>query len=453
MPVDLSPAGLPSAYPAHGPRLWPWLFAWLLCNGLGAAAVLLLWPAGTPARGTQFWLCLFGIPNVVFFTALAIARTIYEADFLHALFRNRYRAGWLRDRITAAQRPLQVLGAGYCLPLDSKSLNDVLAAKTSQLEARAPRSGTGRVVHSRFADDDPVLTKDADEPAQFDDEADDEPLDETEAGITETIPPVEEPAPSTPPAPIVHVIEQALEPLVESLLALSQYGPRYAPSVRVLSPPETADMRVEQVRQALQQASLPELECLVVPATDGLMVADAWLDSGEQRPLLVVAAEWHDAPPPGSTEGAVAVLLGPGVFQLPEPVSVLGLLHRPVTDDLEGLGAVLENGVLWGNTDVTGVATAWVSGLDGSHDTKLLAALRDVGLEGIAKQEVQHRLDALVGHAGAAGGWLSVAAALEASAGTQLNLHAPSSTTNAQAAILHVNAPKNHEEPDDERSQ
>jgi hypothetical protein len=64
MPVDLSPAGLPSAYPAHGPRFWPWLLGWLLCCGLGAAVVLLLWPAGTPARGTQFWLCLLIEPRI-----------------------------------------------------------------------------------------------------------------------------------------------------------------------------------------------------------------------------------------------------------------------------------------------------------------------------------------------------------------------------------------------------
>ncbi|ACR31040.1 hypothetical protein [Burkholderia glumae] len=449
MPVDLSPAGLPSAYPAHGPRFWPWLLGWLLCCGLGAAVVLLLWPTGTPARGARFWLCLFGIPNAVFFAALAIARTIYEADYLHALFRNRHRAAWLRGRILTAQRPLQVLGAGYCLPLDGKPLGEVLAGKTSLLEARVPRSGTGRVLHSRFADDDPMLGEDPDAPGLFDTDL----PDGDDAEHVEAFAPIDAPDPRAPVPPAVRMIAQALAPLVESLVALTQYGAKYAPAVRVLSAPEMADVRVDQVRQALQRNGLPDLECFAVPATDGLMVADAWLDAGEQRPLLVVAAEWHDTPSPGSTEGAVAVLLGPGMFQLPKPVSVLGLLHRPVTDELDGLDAVLQNGVLWGKSDVTSVATAWISGLDGSHDTKLLAALRAAGLAGIAKQEAQRRPDALIGQAGAAGGWLSVAAALEAAAGTQLILHAPLLTTIAQAAILHVNDRMNHKEPDDERSQ
>ncbi|RQR25046.1 hypothetical protein DIE23_32810 [Burkholderia sp. Bp9143] len=449
MPVELSPAGLPSAYPAHGPRFWPWLLGWLLCCGLGAAAVLLLWPAGTPARGTRFWLCLFGIPNAVFFAALAIARTIYEADYLHALFRNRHRAAWLRDRILTAQRPLQVLGAGYCLPLGDKPFGEVLAGKTSLLEARVPRSGTGRVVHNRFADDAPMLREDPDAPALFDAEL----PEGHDAGHVEAFAPVEAPDPLAPVPPAVRMIAQALAPLVESLLALTQYGVKYAPAVRILTAPETASVRVEQVGLALQWVGLPNLECFAVPATDGLMVADAWLDAGEQRPLLIIAAEWHDAPPPGSTEGAVAVLLGPGVFQLPEAISVLGLLHRPVIDELDALDAVLANSVLWGKTASVSVATAWISGLDGSNDTKLLAALRTAGLAGIAKPEAQRRPDSLIGHAGAAGGWLSVAAALEAAAGPQLILHAPSSTSIAQSAILHVNEQMNYEEPDDERSQ
>ncbi|WP_410720849.1 hypothetical protein, partial [Brevibacillus sp. SIMBA_076] len=56
--------------------------------------------------------------------------------------------------------------------------------------------------------------------------------------------------------PVVRVIEHALAPLVESLSTLSQYGPNYAPAVRVLSTPETAGQRVEQIRQALLRAGL-----------------------------------------------------------------------------------------------------------------------------------------------------------------------------------------------------
>jgi len=451
MPIDLSPAGLPSAYPASGLRFWPWLVGWVLCCGFGAATVLLMWPTGAPASGAKFWLCLLGIPNAVYFTALAIARAVYEADYLYARFRNRHRTAWLKTRIRTAQRPLQVLGVGYCLPLGVMSLSELLAGKTSLLEARSPRAGTGRVLHTRFADDDPLLQKDENEHMEVDDEsAEEETADAEHTDVTETA------EATTPPAlmpPVVRVIEHALAPLVESLSTLSQYGPNYAPAVRVLSTPETAGRRVEQIRQALLRAGLDTLECQAVAAADGVMVADAWLDAGEQRPLLVVAAEWHDEPPPGSTEGAVAVLLGPGMFQLPEPVKVIGTLHRPVMDDLEGVEAVLSNSMLWGQADAATVALAWISGLDNAHDGKLLPALRSTGLASVTKQEAQRRPDRMLGHAGAAGGWLSIAAAIEADAGTQLILHGPSTTSTVQAAILHVTDPIKHEESDDERTQ
>jgi len=48
MPVDLSPAGRPSAFPRR-PRFWPWWFCiWLACNVFGIAIAMLLWPKGQP---------------------------------------------------------------------------------------------------------------------------------------------------------------------------------------------------------------------------------------------------------------------------------------------------------------------------------------------------------------------------------------------------------------------
>lgn len=107
-----------------------------------------------------------------------------------------------------------------------------------------PRSGTGRV-HARFADDNPLLGGDPDEQAELDDG----PLEAIDAEHVEAVALIDEPAPPAcePVPPVVRVIERALAPIVESLLALSQYGPKYAPAIRVLSPPETADIRVEQV--------------------------------------------------------------------------------------------------------------------------------------------------------------------------------------------------------------
>ena len=409
---------------------------------------LLLWPAGTPASGPWFWFCVVGIPNGLFFITLGIARAGYEALWFQAHYRNIHGRKWLNSRVRYAQQPLQVLGVEYCLPLDGKGLSTALAATTSLMKAQAPRNGLGKFMHSRFADDDPLFAEPAETaPPSVDEEA------MTDAAGQD---PIETPVLTREMVqPVVRMLAQTVAPLAPNLRALSQYGSTYAPAVRVVASAETADMRVQQVRHALQVAGLPALECVPVPACDGLLVADAWLDASEKRPLLVIAAEWHDAQPPsGSTEGSVAVLLGPGVFVLPEPVKVVATLHRPVSGELPILADILANAVLWGNADAPTIQPAWISGLENSHETDLLAALKNASLTGVTKLETQRRADTLIGHSGAAGGWLSIAAAVESAAsGTHLILHTPKHTQTAQAAILYVSPATDPASPHDESNE
>ncbi|MGF6899222.1 hypothetical protein [Paraburkholderia sp. GAS348] len=448
MPVDLSPAGLPRAYPTNKPRLVPWLIGWVLCWAIGAAVALLLWPVSTPARGAWFLFCVVGLPNGLFFLVLGISRAGYEALWFRAHYWNMHRCKWLNSRVRYAQQPLQILGVGYCLPLDDKGLSEALAATTTLMKAQAPRNGLGKIVHSRFADADSLCAEPADTaPLSVDKEA---MTDATGQDPIETPVLTREAVP-----PIVRMLAQTLDTLAPSLNTLSQYGAIYAPAVRVLASAESADIRVHQVRHALQIADLPAFECMPIPASDGLLVADAWLDAAEKRPLLVIAAEWHDAlPSVGSTEGAIAVLLGPGIFVLPEPVKVMATLHRPVAGELDTLTDLLANAVLWGNAEAPTVNPAWISGLEDSHETALLAALGKAKLTGVTKLETQRRPDGLIGHAGAAGGWLSIAAAVEsATAGPHLILHSPKHTQTAQAAILYVNPATNSASPHDESNE
>lgn len=327
-----------------------------------------------------------------------------------------------------AQRPLQVLGTGYCLPFADQSLATVMAAAKALPNPQAPRKGAGVIVHSRFH-----------EPSSFADDPTDVPLPNADEAVAEPAPPRRQ------IATVALKMAQALEPLVASLRALTQYESIHWPQVRVLASTNETALRETQVRDALRIAGLPALECQAVPAADGLLVADAWLDAGERRPLLVVAAAWHDAHPAlGSTEGCVAVLLGPGFYTLPEPVNVIGTLHRPVAGELTALGDLFGNTAIWGNADGPNVTRAWISGLAGEHDTALLAGLREASLSGVAKYEAQRRPDRIVGDAGAANGWLSIAAAIESGeAGPQLIIN------HVQAAILYVEPHSTHDTPDE----
>jgi hypothetical protein len=429
MPVDLSPAGRPSAYPRR-PRFWPWWFCiWLACNVFGVAIAMLLWPKGQPASGGAFWFWFVGVPNGVFVILFAIERAGFEGLWYQAYWRNHHRSRWLATRLRTAQKPLQVLGVGYCLPLAGQTLAGAIAAKKRQPAAQMPRAGMQFIEHARFEDTNWL----ADEPVIADRFADDE----TMAG--------QRPAKQVPLLTLK--IAQALETLETSLRALTVYERHWWPQVRVLSTSGRGQTDVAMVTDALRIAGLPPLAVQGVAAADGLMVADAWLDAKEVRPLLIVATAWHEAgPPEGSTEGCVAVLMTAGYFRLPETVKVAALLHRPVT----GLAGEVEygfaNAAVWGKADFASIVRAWITRpVDGCDK-----AMRAAHMDAIVKDDAQRRPDRIAGDLGEANGWLSIIAAIESGAadGPQLIIDG------LQSAVLRVTPATNENNRNtDERPQ
>lgn len=396
MPVDLSPAGRPSAYPRR-PRFWPWWFCiWLACNVSGVAIAMVLWPKAEPARGAWFWLCFAGFPNGAFVFLFAVERAGFEALWYRAHWRNEFRKRWLAERLRAAQKPLQVLGIGYCLPLGGapeQTLAEAMASKVRLPASQVPRAGSKPVEHVRFEEADWRV----DEPVVID----------RFAGEEETADP-------TAPAQVSLLtlkIVRALEPLAVSLRALACYERQWWPQVRVLSVPGSEQADVVRVIDALRIGGLPPLAVQASPAMDGLMVADAWLDAKEARPLLVVATAWHEkGPPEGSTEGCIVVLLSPGYFRLPEAVTVVALLHRPVRA-IEGEAEYgFSNAAVWGKAACNLLVRAWITRPVEGCDRALSAAHMDT----IAKDDAQLRPDQVVGDMSAANGWLAVAAAIDA---------------------------------------
>jgi hypothetical protein len=416
MPVDLSPAGRPSAYPRR-PRFWPWWFcSWLACNVFGVAIAMLLWPKGQPGSGGWFWFCFVCAPNGVFLILFAIERAGYEGLWYRAYWRNHHRGRWLAERLRTAQRPLQVLDVGYCLPLGDqteRALAGALASGKRAVTAQLPRTGSKLVLHSRFKEADWIVDEPDTVGPEFSQESD-------------------EATPTTKRVSLLTLkIAKALEPLDATLHALTVYERQWWPQVRVLSERGSEQADVARVVDALRIAGLPPLAVQAVAATDGLMVADAWLDAKDARPLLVVATAWHEAgPPEGSTEGGVAVLMTAGYFKLPETVKVAALLHRPVT----GLAGEVEygfaNAAVWGKADFASIVRAWITRpVDGSDK-----ALRAANMDSISKDEAQRRPDRIAGDLGDANGWLSVIAAIESGAadGPQLIIDG------LQSAVLHV---------------
>ncbi|MEX3939386.1 hypothetical protein AB4Y44_07485 [Paraburkholderia sp. BR10937] len=384
---------------------------WFMCNVFGSLLVLFSWPKGELASGLGFWNWMVGAPNGVFLVLLGFARAGYEVQWYRAYWRNHHRDRWLKERIRFAQRPLHVVGTGYCLPLAGKSLTEALAGKRSLLKMQSARHGSGKVSCNRFEDCDPLL---AGLPVAGEEESEGD-----DAGVLLEV------------APAVQMIRVALEPLVGNIQALTRYEKTYWPQVRVLAGPETAALRLTQVREALRLAALPPLDVQAVPATDGLLVADGWLDAHDHRPLLAVAAAWYDdAIDEGCAEGCAAVLLDPGYFRLPPEVCHKAALHRPV-QAIDGKAEYgFANAAIWGKAKAAEVTRAWIT-RPVEHSDRALAA---AGFQAASKDAAQYRLDRIVGNVGTANGLLAIAAAIEASAadGPQLVVDG------LQSAILHV---------------
>jgi len=427
MPVDLSPAGHPSVYPRR-PRFWPWWFCvWLVCNVPGVAITLLFWPKGQPASGAWFWFCAAGLPNGAFAFLFGIERAVYEGLWYRAHYRNQHRSRWLAQRLRVAQKPLQVLGVGYCLPLGGRSLSEVIAAGTRLPASQKPRSGSGVVEHARFDDAEWMV----DEPKNIDVRESDDP----QTAATEIPKQV---------SLLTLKISEALAPLAENLAALTRYERIWWPQVRVLAPSGDEQSYVAQVVDALRIGKFPALPVEATPSSDGLLVADAWLDARERRPLLVVATAWHkDGPPERSAEGCVAVLLAPGYFRLPESVRVAALLHRPVAGIAGEAEHGFANAAVWGKADAASIVRAWITRPVERCDQ----ALRAAHMDAISKENAQQRADRIVGDLGDADGWLSVAAAIDSGAadGPQLIVD------DVQSAILHMTpiVPNNKTTSDD----
>ncbi|CAG4928454.1 hypothetical protein R52603_05738 [Paraburkholderia saeva] len=395
MPVDLSPAGRPSAYPRR-PRFWPWWFCiWLACNVFGVAIAMLLWPKGQSASGGWFWFCFVCAPNGAFLILLGIERAGYEGLWYRAHWRNHHRSRWLATRLRTAQKPLQVLGVGYCMPVGEQSehaLAGAIAAGKRMAAAQIPRTGAKLISHCRFKEADWMV----DEPATVGSEAGEKSVEVEQERKQVSL--------------LTLKIAKALEPLGASLYALTCYERQWWPQVRVLSASGREQADVAMVTDALSIAGLPPLAVQAVAAADGLMVADAWLDAKDARPLLVVATAWHEAgPPEGSTEGCVAVLVTAGYFRLPEAVKVAALLHRPVAGRAGEVEYGFANAAVWGKADFTSFVRAWITRpVDGCDK-----ALRAAHMDAIVKDEAQRRPDRIAGDLGDANGWLSVVAAIE----------------------------------------
>lgn len=418
MPIWLSQIGPPRQYPARGPQFRQWLFIWVACALVGAAMVLLLWPEVMPAHGPRFWLMIAGTPNVVFAVLFGIRRDIYETEYLRALYYNQHRESRRRELIACGQQPLRVLAYSYRFPLDGKSLVQTILEGPAVLRTQPLRDSSAVVRHTRLPDND----------------VDGKPVDPILAKVLQHM----------PLTPYGKLYAHLLAPLVNVLRELSKAEPGRLPVVRlVIDAANAMPDQLDQLRTVIHACGLPSLDCQFAHAAESFMLADAWLDAKILYPLLVVAVQLHTVPPPDSTEGGVTVLLVGPTLQLPDTLEQQATLHRPAAADPIMLSAGVATAIRWGKANADAIQHIWTTGFRANDNTLLATACRESGLTSLANQDAQHSPDGAIGYAGAAAGWLSIAAAVESGKdGPQLIMNR---TENIQTAVLYATKKPSYE--------
>ncbi|WP_157025297.1 hypothetical protein [Paraburkholderia heleia] len=407
MPVDLKQVKPPKPYPPRGPGIRVWLIVWIACVVIVDGAILLLWPHNQPARGAIFWLPVAGLPNVLFLTILIVARSGYEAAYLHALFYNDHREQRRRSLIERGQRSVRLLDYSYRLAVPDGKLASTIAEGTPVLKAQPLRNGTVTARHTRLPDDTDAAS-----------------ADQLLAQVLQQVP-IDRTG---------RLYVQLLAPLVRTIQPLLQAG--LTPAVRlVVADPANPGDELTQLQTVIRAMNLYLPDCKAVAVADGLMPVDAWLDAGEKRPLLVVAIQLHDKPPEDSAEGCVALMFLRQAVALPDTVTPRATLHRPVAVPPQELAEGLALSMLWGRVTPSMLKQAWLTGFDVEEQTRVTQACRRAALDPLTKFETRRMPDTILGHAGRAASWLVVAATAEHGAGApQLILNR--TPTAVQAAIL-----------------
>jgi len=417
MPIDLSNIGPPKPYPVRGLRLRPWFFVWAMCSVFGAVVVLLIWPTGTPARGLWFWLCIVGGPQALFALVLGFTRAVYETEYLHALYYNQHRENRRRVLIARGQEPLLVLAYAYQFPLDGQGLAQTVIDGPPMLRTQPLQDGSTVVRHTRLPEG----------------RSHSEQVDSVLSRVLQ----------QAPVTPYGKLYAHLLMPILEQLRALAAMGSSRLPTLQlVVTGDHKTAGQLQQLRAVIAACGLPPFDCKVASDSDGLMIADAWLDSKTVRPLLVIAAQLHDLSPAESTEGGVAVLLAKSGMHLPL-IEPLATLHRPVAAAPDRLAEGVVAAVGWGKASPAAVRHTWTTGMKGDENVLLSSAFRQAGMLGVLGADARHEPDLAIGHAGSVAPWLSVAAATESGLdGPQTLLNR---TQTIQAAILYAHKKPSHE--------
>ncbi len=322
---------------------------------------------------------MLGYPTVAWCIVFGLRLHRYEEARNYWGAREEYRRDDHEEAIAFAREPLAVLGTAYACAMASDGVAGRMLQSESALEARAPRTRGPVVRHTRL---------------ELDNDKDEDSADRFELAFQALI--------------------QKLEAKVRSLPARMPFDVRLH-----LRDDATPLHLLAAWAKCWAGCGLRPAEVALVPADDGVMALDTWLDvpggPDLERFTLFVAVQLHDKPPENSAEAAVALLLGWAPLAQRHGLEPVAMLHRPVACETVDLATSISTAALYASAVPESLHHLWYSGLTKADKSALLKDGSEVGLAAAQADDLpgMHDIDAALGEAGVAAPWLAAALAIE----------------------------------------
>jgi hypothetical protein len=376
MPVKL-PVSAKQENPPKQPRAIVWLGLYIGCMLANTIGTLLTWPDSNPTGSAWFWVRMLVFPTLAWSLAFGLRLHHFQEETARLAAEEDTLA---QDRTTAvdfAREPLAVVGCAYVCSLGKSKVADTIAQGKAELGASTPHSG-GKAIHHTAL----TLSEDLKQPGRY-----------------------------------RACFSELLDLIAETLATV----PLAAPLTVCLDlPPDTNQNRLlETWKTCWVERKLRPAAASLLRAGHGLMALDAWLDHQGgptlERFTLFVSVQLHDTPPQNSGEAAIALLLGWPPLAERRGVKSLAMLHRPVEATSESLNDTMLTTLVWGHTAAPQINHLWQAGLKKADKPALAQSASDLtlGVSATDKLSGIHDIDAAIGHAGLASGWLAVALAID----------------------------------------
>ncbi|AWH87249.1 hypothetical protein [Limnobaculum parvum] len=367
MPVVLSliPAKKEASKP---PGLLAWGLLFLLALSIGFILTAFFFSPEGRERNLWFWLQAVLLPTVIWLLLFCVRFLFYDHSVKYTTSWNKHHDNRRNELIEFAQRPLIVVsqsimtGAG-CFGHATAITNNLL-----KIASTKPVNGEIPIPHSSIKKDN-----------SFD------------SAI----------------AMLSHVFTH-----LKNDLKLPEQGEFKKNGVRVKLDIdcELNQQEILKVWETIWKACLPEeVNVEFVAKQEGVMLLDEWLDDlrNDYGYLLVISVQLHEQAQKNSAEAAIAMLFSGINLNQPDD-KLMTYVHRPVQGDIT---SSLNDAVLWGKNEATEVEGIWSSEGEQAYLPDMLIAFNQMA----GTTPDIYRINAALGYAGIAAGWLTLTIAIEQS--------------------------------------